>query len=64
MMTEHHAHVEHMKEENGGEAPERIVYVSVLFPSFHATTESYRTDPFDLQGCTLPSLNSHSIARY
>ena len=27
-MAEHEAHVEHIKEENGGEAPERIVYVS------------------------------------
>lgn len=28
MMSEHQAHVEHIIEENGGEAPERIVYVS------------------------------------
>lgn len=28
LMAEHEAHLEHIKEENGGEAPERIVYVS------------------------------------
>jgi hypothetical protein len=25
-MKEHEAHAEHIKEENGGEAPERVVY--------------------------------------
>jgi len=25
-MDEHHAHVEHIKHENGGELPERVVY--------------------------------------
>lgn len=27
-MAEHEAHAEHLKAENGGEAPERTVYVS------------------------------------
>jgi hypothetical protein len=30
MMQEHKSHVEHIKEENGGELPERINYVSVI----------------------------------
>lgn len=30
MMKEHHSHIEHIKEENGGELPERVVYVSFL----------------------------------
>lgn len=30
LASEHEAHLEHIKEENGGELPERIVYVSTL----------------------------------
>jgi hypothetical protein len=30
MMDEHEAHLAHLKEENGGETPERVVYVSLV----------------------------------
>jgi hypothetical protein len=30
MMDEHEAHLAHLKEENGGETPERVVYVSFV----------------------------------
>lgn len=31
MMKEHEAHAEHIKEENGGELPERVVYRELSF---------------------------------
>lgn len=39
LASEHEAHLEHIKEENGGELPERIVYVSNLSSLPRRTTE-------------------------
>lgn len=41
LAAEHEAHIEHMKEENGGELPERIVYVSPPHTAYNSWDVSF-----------------------